>query len=67
MFQPTNHDAPTLRRWAVEAEVYPRTLSRFLRGEPTRALSQRRILRAAAVLGLSVPGGRRKQATLPVG
>jgi hypothetical protein len=48
-------DPQTIREWSAKAEVHPRTLDRFLRGDKIRALSRRRIVRAAAVLGLPLP------------
>jgi hypothetical protein len=48
-------EAPDLRRLAVEAEVHEQTIRRFLLGLPVRALSERRIRRAASALGLPLP------------
>jgi hypothetical protein len=52
---PSSIDAPDRRRLAVEAEVHPETVRRYLSGLPVRPLSRRRIIRAAAALGLSLP------------
>jgi hypothetical protein len=48
-------EAPDRRRLALEAEVHEQTLVRFLNGYPVRALSRRRILRAAAMLEIALP------------
>jgi DNA-binding LacI/PurR family transcriptional regulator len=49
------HDA---RQVAVMAEVSPGTVLRFFAGLPVRPLSRRRIVRAAASLGLPLPQAR---------
>jgi hypothetical protein len=47
-------DPPARRELVVRAEVDPATLSRYLKGAPVRALSRRRIERAAGQLGLQL-------------
>lgn len=45
-------DTATLRRLAVEAEADPRTVARYLRGEPVRGLAKHRIRRVLGEHGL---------------
>lgn len=49
---PDEHD---VRRIAVQAECHPATVRRFWSGQPIRALSERRIVRALEALGLKGP------------
>jgi len=48
-----------VRRVAVESETSPPTVERFLSGRRVRALSERRITRALAVLGFETRRPRR--------
>lgn len=49
------NDRATCLRIAAEAEVDPRTVAKFLRGERTSGLARARIERAARALGLAAP------------
>jgi hypothetical protein len=46
---------PDRLRLAVEAGVHPDSLRRYLRAEPVRTLTARRIEEAARRLGMSLP------------